>query len=131
MSLGADHKLLIVLDHGSKFAKDANSPIPISLKDSTSTEMRQVGVAQKTLWTWCVECAMELHRVVSDLFPTQNRLIRLVLADCVGRLLQSEWGTQLITHHQEFLIKVLAEFHLDIGKMLRKLVSTKNRTEDL
>ncbi|KAK6027137.1 hypothetical protein OSTOST_06836, partial [Ostertagia ostertagi] len=71
-----------------------------------------VGKCDKSLWTWCVEATLELHRTVWDLFsqerdPSSARLMRLVLADYVGRVLQPRWGTQLVTQ-QELLASLSA-----------------------
>ncbi|EYB91013.1 hypothetical protein Y032_0211g2191 [Ancylostoma ceylanicum] len=103
MGLGPDHKVLVVLDHGSRFAKNAGNPLNITLKESNTS--RTVGKCDKSLWTWCVEATLELHRVVFDLFSGEHdagcaRLVRLVLADCVGRVLQPRWGTELVTQQE-------------------------------
>ncbi|KJH43204.1 hypothetical protein DICVIV_10784 [Dictyocaulus viviparus] len=84
MEIGSDHKVLVVLDHGPSFAKNSGNPLPITLKESSVN--RVVGKCDKSLWTWCVEATLELHRTVSDLFSQEHdfsyaRLIRLVLAD--------------------------------------------------
>ncbi|VDO27526.1 unnamed protein product [Haemonchus placei] len=110
MGLGLDHKVLVVLDHGPRFAKKAGNPLSITLKESSVN--RTVGKCDKSLWTWCVEATLELHRTVSDLFseerdPSSARLMRLVLADFVGRVLQPRWGTQLVTQ-QELLASLSA-----------------------
>ncbi|ETN82222.1 hypothetical protein NECAME_17762, partial [Necator americanus] len=78
-------------------------PLNITLKESNTS--RTVGKCDKSLWTWCVEATLELHRVVFDLFsgerdPACARLMRLVLADCVGRVLQPRWGTKLVTQQE-------------------------------
>uniref|UniRef100_A0A0K0CZ89 Protein asunder n=1 Tax=Angiostrongylus cantonensis TaxID=6313 RepID=A0A0K0CZ89_ANGCA len=95
MGIGPDHKVLVVLDHGPRFAKSSGN----------------VGKCDKSLWTWCIEATLELHRTVSDLFPQEqgrscSRLIRLVLVDYVGRVLQPHWGTELVTQ-QEVIISLL------------------------
>ncbi|KAK6051283.1 hypothetical protein COOONC_11215 [Cooperia oncophora] len=110
MGLGLDHKVLVVLDHGPRFARKAGNPLSITLKESSVN--RTVGKCDKSLWTWCVEATLELHRTVSDLFsqerdPSSARLMRLVLADYVGRVLQPRWGTQLVTQ-QELLASLSA-----------------------
>nr|CDJ93874.1 Protein of unknown function DUF2151 domain containing protein [Haemonchus contortus] len=110
MGLGLDHKVLVVLDHGPRFARKAGNPLSITLKESSVN--RTVGKCDKSLWTWCVEATLELHRTVSDLFseerdPSSARLMRLVLADFVGRVLQPRWGTQLVTQ-QELLASLSA-----------------------
>ncbi|WKY05819.1 hypothetical protein Q1695_006210 [Nippostrongylus brasiliensis] len=110
MGLGKDHKVLVVLDHGPRFARCAGNPLSITLKEASVN--RTVGKCDKSLWTWCVEATLELHRTVSDLFsgerdPCAARLMRLVLADYVGRVLQPEWGTQLVTQ-QEMLSSLSA-----------------------
>ncbi|VDM58721.1 unnamed protein product [Angiostrongylus costaricensis] len=85
MGIRPDHKVLVVLDHGPRFAKSSDN----------------VGKCDKSLWTWCIEATLELHRTVSDLFPQEqdrscSRLLRLVLVDYVGRVLQPHWGTELL-----------------------------------
>ncbi|KAJ1362872.1 hypothetical protein KIN20_022579 [Parelaphostrongylus tenuis] len=103
MGIGPNHKVLVVLDHSPRFAKSSCNPLSITLKESSVN--RVVGKCDKSLWTWCVEATMELHRIVSDLFPQESepscsRLIRLVLADYVGRVLQHQWGTELVTQQE-------------------------------
>lgn len=103
MGIGPDHKVLVVLDHSPRFAKSSGNPLSITLKESSVN--RVVGKCDKSLWTWCVEATLELHRTVSDLFPQEQdpssaRLIRLVLADYVGRVLQPQWGTELVTQQE-------------------------------
>ncbi|CAJ0601677.1 unnamed protein product [Cylicocyclus nassatus] len=97
------HKVLVVLDHGSRFAKMAANPFSVTLKESNVN--RVVGACDKSLWTWCLEATLELHRVVFDLFSGEHdnshaRLMRLVLADCVGRVLQPRWGTEIVTQQE-------------------------------
>ncbi|VDP35405.1 unnamed protein product [Heligmosomoides polygyrus] len=97
MGLGLDHKVLVVLDHGPRFAR----------RSGNVSEM-PVGKSDKSLWTWCVEATLELHR--TDCV----RLMRFVLADCVGRVLQSQWGTELVTQ-QEVGIEIRRNVDMPVG----------------
>ncbi|EFO22174.1 hypothetical protein LOAG_06316 [Loa loa] len=100
VTIGPDHKTVIVLDHSPDFATSSNFKIDIPLKDSTTGQMRVVSQVEKTLWTCAVESAFEFHRIVDEIYPDGVRLIRFVISDFVGRFLTPNWGTQLISLDQ-------------------------------
>lgn len=69
--------------------------------------MRPVCSVEKTLWSCAVESALELHRIVEEIYPDGMRLMRFVVSDFVGRFLTPSWGTQLIPYEQvSYLIAV-------------------------
>ncbi|VIO95538.1 conserved hypothetical protein [Brugia malayi] len=101
VTIGPDHKTVIVLDHSPDFATSSNFKIDIPLKDSTTGQMRVVSQVEKTLWTCAVESAFEFHRIVDEIYPDGVRLMRFVISDFVGRFLTPNWGTQLISLDQD------------------------------
>ncbi|VDK69929.1 unnamed protein product, partial [Onchocerca ochengi] len=100
VTIGPDHKTVIVLDHSPDFATSSNFKIDMPLKDSTTGQMRVVNQVEKMLWTCAVESAFEFHRIVDEIYPDGVRLIRFVISDFVGRFLTPNWGTQLISLDQ-------------------------------
>ncbi|VDM07915.1 unnamed protein product [Wuchereria bancrofti] len=100
VTIGPDHKTVIVLDHSPDFATSCNFKIDVPLKDSTTGQMRVVSQVEKTLWTCAVESAFEFHRIVDEIYPDGVRLMRFVISDFVGRFLTPNWGTQLISLDQ-------------------------------
>ena len=72
----------------------------MTLKNGPTTDLRDVAEVEKSMWTWSVEAAVELHRIISDVFPDNDKLLRFVMADCVGRQLQSNWGEDLIAYDE-------------------------------
>uniref|UniRef100_A0A915PXW4 Protein asunder n=1 Tax=Setaria digitata TaxID=48799 RepID=A0A915PXW4_9BILA len=100
VTIGPDHKTVIVLDHSPDFATSSNFKIDVPLKDSTTGQMRVVNQVEKTLWTCAVESAFEFHRIVDEIYPDGVRLMRFVISDFVGRFLTPNWGMQLISLDQ-------------------------------
>ncbi|CAJ0918675.1 unnamed protein product, partial [Mesorhabditis belari] len=105
--LGADHKVVVVLDHGPRFGIDASEKLPIHVKELAGNKQKFVATIEKSVWSLAVECALEMHRIVSDVFPNNNKLMRFVLSDCVGRFLTSDtsdvmkqWGDSLISRNE-------------------------------
>ncbi|CAJ0948989.1 unnamed protein product, partial [Mesorhabditis belari] len=105
--LGADHKVVVVLDHGPRFGIGASEKLPIHVKELAGNKQKFVATIEKSVWSLAVECALEMHRIVSDVFPNNNKLMRFVLSDCVGRFLTSDtsdvmkqWGDSLISRNE-------------------------------
>lgn len=48
------------------------------------------------MWTCAVEAALEYHRVITDLFPT-DRLLRFVISDSIGRVITEEWSEEAMS----------------------------------
>ncbi|CAJ0580013.1 unnamed protein product, partial [Mesorhabditis spiculigera] len=104
--LGADHKVIVVLDHGPRFGRMSGEELPVLIKDLTDGKQRQAAKITKTIWTLAVESTLDMHRVVGDIFPNDDRLMRFVLSDGVGRFLtahmdnRNHWFEELLTNKQ-------------------------------
>lgn len=105
--LSYDHKTVIVLDHSPGFARLTNHDLNVSLKDPATGQMRVACSVRKSFWSYAVESALDLHRIVDEIYPDGSRLMRLVVSDAVGRFLNREWGRRIVPCEQ--LLKMFAK----------------------
>ncbi|VDN05596.1 unnamed protein product [Thelazia callipaeda] len=110
VTIGADHKTVIILDHSPHFATNSNFKIDLPVKDSSTGQMRVINQVEKTLWTCAVESALEFHRIVDEIYPDGMRLMRFVVSDFVGRFLTTNWCTKLISADQVEYFGLLKSF---------------------
>lgn len=85
-----NHKTIFVLDHSNYFASSCGQSIDIDtsfkLKSTPAipnldinSQSLKLNPIIKSLWTCNVEAVLEYSRIVFDLFPEQEKLIRLMV----------------------------------------------------
>jgi hypothetical protein len=82
-----NHKTIILFDHIHYLSNNCGQQIELDNllnkqgKQSTSTNpnQSQINNINKNLWTSCIESALEFSRIVFDLFPENEKLIRLMV----------------------------------------------------
>uniref|UniRef100_A0A915KVU4 Protein asunder n=1 Tax=Romanomermis culicivorax TaxID=13658 RepID=A0A915KVU4_ROMCU len=80
------YKTVFVLDHSPYFAAKCNQPLDV---EALKIKDRKIC---KSLWTCCVEVALEYRRIISDLFQRNSKFVRFVLSDSIGRFVTPDWG---------------------------------------
>jgi hypothetical protein len=88
-----NHKTILLFDHVNYFANFCGQVIEFdSLGGKQSSKPNNAGNnssaslatnltrINKTMWTCCIESALELSRIVFDLFPDGEKLIRLMVS---------------------------------------------------
>uniref|UniRef100_A0A915JDL3 Protein asunder n=1 Tax=Romanomermis culicivorax TaxID=13658 RepID=A0A915JDL3_ROMCU len=85
--MDVSYKTVFVLDHGPYFAAKCVQPVDVGA--ASKFEDSKIS---KSLWTCCVEVALEYRRIMLDLFQRDTKFIRFVLSDSIGRFLTPDWG---------------------------------------
>ncbi|CAI4229475.1 unnamed protein product [Auanema sp. JU1783] len=99
--VGREHKVLLVLDQGSLLSQRSGEKITVSLKESSSSETKEIASTEKTLWTWLIECTIEFHRITGDLFHDSSNLLRILIAKEKCKYL-ARWGEELFSSRDLF-----------------------------
>jgi len=83
MSFPHSHKTVFVLDHGPYFALPCHQ-VEFDVGRRAGPGFIPLAPISKSVWTVAVEAVAEYCRIVWDLFPNQDKLVRVVVAspDC-------------------------------------------------
>ena len=92
----------------------------ITLKDPSSAQLRIACSVRKSLWSYAVESALELHRVVDEIYPDGSRLMRFLVPDFVDRYFTTSWGTKLVTSEEVSSLNITKHFRIFIGHYLHE-----------
>lgn len=115
-----NHKTIFVFDHSNHFALSSDQPIefdvPIKAKSTTSTAVavnpspqphQKLNPLVKSLWTCNVEATLEYARIVYDLFPQLDKLIRVMITK-VDLPLNSWMDNEQSLEHVRFISSFLS-----------------------
>ncbi|CAB3406566.1 unnamed protein product [Caenorhabditis bovis] len=64
-----------------------------------------VDQCDKPVWSWIMEGLFEMHRILRDVYPNGDPLIRFAVSDYVSRMLDSAWPERGYDRHE--MLKVL------------------------
>ncbi|CAB3370913.1 Hypothetical predicted protein [Cloeon dipterum] len=93
-SIMENHKTVFVLDHSPFFNYGCNEPHEFEFsKSRPQPGIIPMAPIDKSLWTSCVESALEYCRVVWDIYPS-GKLISFIVSDYQAHRLNSWSATQ-------------------------------------
>ena len=79
MAFPHSHKTVFVLDHGPYFAMPCHQ-VEFDVARRGGPGFIPLAAISKSVWTCAVEAVAEYCRIVWDIFPNQDRLLRVVVA---------------------------------------------------
>jgi hypothetical protein len=89
LDIPINHKTIILFDHINFLSNNCGQQIELdnlankqgkqSAAAPAISNQSQINPINKTLWTSCIESALEFSRIVYDLFPENEKLIRLMV----------------------------------------------------
>uniref|UniRef100_A0AC35FHJ7 Protein asunder n=1 Tax=Panagrolaimus sp. PS1159 TaxID=55785 RepID=A0AC35FHJ7_9BILA len=97
------HKTILILDRGPKFAKFSEIEFEVTYKDGT--KQKKAGFAPKTLWNCSLDCTVEFHRIISDIFPSGTHLVRYIVSEVTSQFVFNRWHN--VALNQEEFIQAL------------------------
>ncbi|CAI2358026.1 unnamed protein product [Caenorhabditis sp. 36 PRJEB53466] len=111
-----DMKTIVVLDRNGKFAEKCHDTFELITGDGARQRRWPM---EKSFWTWCLEGVFEMHRILSDVYPTESPPLRFAVAENPPRMLENEWKDELPTTEElqnlMFSVKLPAYKHTEIS----------------
>ncbi|XP_054271136.1 integrator complex subunit 13 [Macrosteles quadrilineatus] len=93
------HKTIFVLDHTPYFGISSEDLLEFDFTKARGPGFIPLAPIVKSLWTCIVEAALEYCRIVWDIFPQHNKLVRFIVSDSQAHTLNSWNISQQSTTH--------------------------------